>query len=287
VKKSIAATALILSVSATGFAQDQPVTVKTHPVSGNVYMLEGRGGNIGVSAGEDGLLIVDTQFDNMAGPIRDALNALNKGSLKCIVNTHFHGDHTGGNRALAQDVPVIAHDNVRVRMLGTGDVSDAAFRNSLPLVTYADAASIHFNGEEIRLVHMPPAHTDGDTVVHFTKSNVYHLGDLFFNGAFPFIDLAGGGDVQGYLDDVTKLIETIPDNAKIIPGHGPLATKQDLIAFRAALEETVGIVRKGIAAGKDQEQLQKEGLPDNYDSYGKGFIGTNRWISIVFQSYSR
>jgi glyoxylase-like metal-dependent hydrolase (beta-lactamase superfamily II) len=290
VKTSIAAIALILSVSAAGFAQDQPVTVKTHPVAGNIYMLEGRGGNIGVSAGEDGILIVDTQFDNMAGPITDALNALNKGKLRFIVNTHFHGDHTGGNKALGQGVPIVAHENVRTRMIGDRDLSEAAFRNSLPMVTYEDGASMHFNGEEITLAHLQPGHTDTDTLVHFTGSNVYHTGDQFTNGMYPFIDLAGGGDVEGYLKNVAHLVEVIPDNAKIIPGHGPLATKKDLLAFQQVLTETVDIVRKGIAAGKDQEALQKEGLPEKYKAWGGGpgaFVGEQRWISMVFQGLSR
>lgn len=280
---------IALAIAAPALAQDAPFTITTHPVTGNIYMLEGRGGNIGVSAGEDGVLIVDTQFDNMAAPITDALNALNKGPLKFIVNTHFHGDHTGGNQALAQNVPVVAHENVRTRMIGgrTEKMGDATFRNSLPMVTYQDTASIHLNGEEIALIHMPPAHTDTDTVVHFTGANVYHLGDLFFNGWFPFIDLAGGGDVQGYLDNVARLIEIIPANAKIIPGHGPLATRDDLIVFHNALLDTTGIIRKGIADGKDQEQLQKEGLPEKYASYGHGFIATTRWISIVYQSFTR
>jgi glyoxylase-like metal-dependent hydrolase (beta-lactamase superfamily II) len=182
VKTFIAAIALIVAASAA-VAQDQPVTVKTHAVAGNISMLEGRGGNIGVSAGQDGLLIVDTQFDNMAGPITDALKALNKGSLKFIVNTHFHGDHTGGNQALAQNVPVVAQENVRTRMIGgrAERLEDAAFRNSLPKVTYAANASIHFNGEEIRLIALQPGHTDTDTLVHFTGSTVYHTGDQFTN----------------------------------------------------------------------------------------------------------
>ncbi len=281
---------IFVAFTAPTLAQDTPPTITTHPVVGNIYMLEGRGGNIGVSAGDDGILIVDTQFDNMAAPITDALKALNKGSLKFIVNTHFHGDHTGGNKALAQTVPVVAHANVRTRMASDRDLSDAAFRNSLPSVTYDQQASVHMNGEEIRLVHLDPGHTDTDTLVHFTKSNVFHTGDQFTNGMYPFIDLAGGGDVEGYLKNVAHMVSVIPDNAKIIPGHGSLATKQDLLAFQQVLTETVDIVRKGIAAGKDQEALQKEGLPEKFAAWAGGpnaFVGERRWISIVFQSLSK
>lgn len=287
--RTVVAAFIFATLALPALAQDAPPAITTHPVAGNIYMLEGRGGNIGVSAGEDGILIVDTQFDNMAAPITDALNALNKGSLKFIVNTHFHGDHTGGNKALGQAVPVVAHANVRTRMAGDRDLSDAAFRNSLPSVTYDQQASIHMNGEEIRLVHLQPGHTDTDTLVHFTRSNVFHTGDQFTNGMYPFIDLAGGGDVEGYLKNVAHMVSVIPDNAKIIPGHGPLATKQDLITFQEVLTETVDIIRKGIAAGKDQETLQKEGLPEKYAAFGgapNAFVGERRWISIVFQSLS-
>lgn len=278
--------AAVLVAAAPVFAQ-QTVVPKTQNVSGPVHMIEGSGGNIGVSSGEDGLLIIDTQFANMAGPIRAELDKLNKGPLKFVVNTHFHQDHTGGNQALAQNSIVVASANVRTRMIGSRDLADAAFRNSLPTVTYTNPTQIYINGESIELIPLGPGHTDGDTLVHFTKSNVYHTGDQFTNGMYPFIDLAGGGDVQGYLDNVKKLIEIIPADAKIIPGHGLLATKKDLETFQATLLDTIGIVRKGIADGKDQEALQKEGLPAKYDSWGKNFIATNRWISIVYQSYTR
>ncbi len=276
----------LLLVAAPVFAQqDVPVTAQN--VSGPVHMLTGNGGNIGVSAGEDGLLIIDTQFANMAGKITAELDKLNKGPLKFVVNTHFHQDHTGGNQALAQNSIVVASANVRTRMIGSRDLSDAAFRNSLPTITYNQPTQLYINGETIELIPLGPGHTDGDTLVHFTKSNVYHTGDQFTNGMYPFIDLAGGGDVQGYLNNVAKLIEIIPADAKIIPGHGVLATKKDLETFQAVLLDTIGIVRKGIADGKDQETLQKEGLPAKYESWGKNFIANNRWISIVYQSYTR
>lgn len=265
--------------------QDVPVTAQN--VSGPVHMLIGNGGNIGVSAGEDGLLIIDTQFANMAGKITAELDKLNKGPLRFIVNTHFHGDHTGGNEALAQDSIVVAHANVRTRMIGKRELTEASFRNSLPTVTYNQPTQLYINGETIDLIPLNPGHTDGDTLVHFTKSNVYHTGDQFTNGMFPFIDLAGGGDAQGYMDNVAKMLEIIPDGAKIIPGHGPLATKKDMETFQAMLLESIGIIRKGIADGKDQEALQKEGLPEKFDSYGKNFINIQRWISIIYQSYTR
>lgn len=261
--------------------------ITTHKVAGNVYMLEGRGGNIGVSVGEDGVLVIDTQFDNMAGPIRDAIKELSSGEIRIIVNTHFHGDHTGGNKALGQEAPIIAHVNTRKRLLATGDESDQAFRNSLPWVTFDDDLSLHFNGEEIKIVHFPTGHTDTDCVLFFTESNVVHMGDHFFNGRFPFVDLASGGDVASYINNVQTIIDQLPSDVKIIPGHGALATLDDLKAFKEMIDETVAIIRKGIEAGKDEKQVQEAGLPDKYSDAGTGFINANRWISIVYQSYTR
>ncbi len=261
--------------------------ITTHKVAGNIYILAGRGGNIGVSAGEDGVLVIDTQFDNMADPIRDTIKELSGGDIEFIVNTHFHGDHVGGNKALGQDTPIIAHENVRKRLLGTGDTSDEAFRNSLPWVTFDDDLSLHFNGEEIKIVHFPTGHTDTDCILFFTESNVVHMGDHFFNGRFPFIDLAGGGDVASYISNVQTVIEQLPADVKIIPGHGALATLDDLKAFKAMLDETVGIIRDGIGLGKDESKLHAEGLPEKYAEAGTGFINTKRWISIVHESLTR
>lgn len=274
--------ALCLAVAAPALGQG----ITTHKVTDSIYMLEGRGGNIGVSVGSDGLLVIDTQYANMAEAIADALKALSDADVELIVNTHFHGDHTGGNVALAQDTPVVAHENVRTRLLGTGDANDQSFSNGLPWITFDDNLSLHFNGEEIELVHFPTGHTDTDCVVFFKGSNVVHMGDHFFNGRFPFIDLAGGGDVASYLVNVQAVIDRLPGDVKIIPGHGPLATLKDLKAFKAMLDDTVAIIRKGIADGKDQKALQKEGLPKKYGDAGSGFIPERRWISIVYQSYA-
>jgi len=278
---------VVLAGRAAGQQDFSDVRIEVTPVAGNVYMLEGRGGNIGVSVGDDGVLVIDTQFDNMAGPIRDAIEKLSKGDIEFIINTHFHGDHTGGNKALGQDTPIIAHENTRTRLLGKRDTSDEAFRNSLPWITFDDDLSLHFNGEEIEIVHFPTGHTDTDCVLFFSKSNVVHMGDHFFNGRFPFIDLAGGGDVASYIDNVQTIIDRLPTDVKIIPGHGPLATLDDLKAFKAMLDETVGIIRDGIGVGKDEDKLQAEGLPDKYAEAGTGFVNTKRWIAIVFESLTR
>lgn len=262
-------------------------TITTHKITDSIYMLEGNGGNIGLFVGEDGILVVDSQYANMAKPILDAIQKVQKGDIRFLINTHFHGDHTGGNKALAQDAAVIGHDNVRTRMARGKDLSDTEFRNSLPTITYADAATVHFNGEDIELKHYPTGHTDSDTVLYFPKANVIHMGDHFFVDRFPFIDLAGGGDVAQYIKNVTSIIDTLPKDVTIIPGHGPIADVDDLKTFLKLLKDTTGVVQKGIDAGKDKKTLQQEGLPAKYKGAGAGFVNEKRWISIIYDSFTR
>ncbi len=273
----------LLAVASTGWAQG----ITTHKITDSIYMLEGSGGNVGLSVGEDGILVIDSQYPNMAEPILDAIKKIQKGKITFLVNTHFHGDHTGGNKALAQDTPVIGHMNVRARMARGKDLSDVEFRNSLPVITYDDAATIHFNGEDIQLQHYPTGHTDSDTVLYFPIANVIHMGDHFFVGRFPFIDLAGGGDVAQYIKNVESIISTAPKGVTVIPGHGPLADIDDLKKFLKLIIDTTAQIQKGIDAGKDSKTLQQEGLPAKYKDAGSGFINTKRWISIVYDSFTR
>lgn len=267
------------------------VEIKSSSVAGSVHMLQGAGGNIGVSVGTDGILIVDDQFAPLADKIRAALKTLGEGKLRYVLNTHWHGDHTGSNAQFGVEASIIAHDNVRKRLSGelkpaAGNAIPAA-REALPVITFDQSLSVHFNGEEIRVIHFPRGHTDGDSIVFFTRSNVVHMGDDFFNGMFPFIDLNSGGDVAGYEHNVAAAISKIPAGAKIIPGHGPLATIDDLKSFHAMLVETIGIVRDRMKAGKTLEQIQTEGLPEKWKSWGGGFINTKTWINIVYQSFSK
>ena len=219
---------MLLTLSVLAVAQDDfsKVEIKATKISGNVYMLEGSGGNIGVSVGTDGILIVDDQFAPLAEKIRAALKTLGDGKLKFILNTHWHGDHTGGNAQFGREAPIIAHDNVRKR-LSTEQRSElfkqttpASPKEALPVITFDQSLSVHFNGEEIRVIHFPHGHTDGDSVIFFTTSNVVHLGDDFFAGRFPFVDLESGGSVQGLTKNIADIIPKIPAGAKLIPGHG-------------------------------------------------------------------
>lgn len=259
------------------------VEIKTTSVAGNIYMLEGQGGNIAVSTGPDGVLMVDDQFAPLAEKINAAIEKLDQGPIKFLLNTHHHGDHTGGNAYFGKKASIVAHANVRKRL---GNDSKLA-KEALPVVTFDQSASVHFNGEEIRLIHLGPGHTDGDSIIHFTKSGVFHMGDQFFNGRFPFVDLGSGGDVAGLLKNIETALKLIPDDAKIIPGHGALATKADLEKFRDMLVETASLVIKAIADGKSAADVKAAGLPEKYKDWGSGFINTSRWLEISYNSLSK
>ena len=285
----IAAGLSLMVLPAAAQQQDfSKVEMKVVPVSGNIYMLQGAGGNIGVSAGPDGILIVDDQYAPLADKIRAALKGINPGKLKFVLNTHYHGDHTGSNPAFGPEAPIIAQENVRKRLesgsMVRGNKVEPMTAAGLPVISFEDAVSVHFNGEEIRAIHYPHGHTDGDSVIFFTKSNVVHMGDDFFVGRFPFVDLDNGGSVQGLTENVAKVLAKIPADAKVIPGHGDLSNVEGLKAFHRMLAETAGIVQKQIKAGKTLEQIQAAGLPDQWKDWGSGFIKTDLWIQTLYES---
>lgn len=266
------------------------VQIKATKVAGNVYVLEGGGGNIGVSVGPDGILIVDDQFAPLADKIRAALKTLGQGKLRFILNTHWHNDHTGGNAAFGPEATIIAHDNVRKRLSTEQRLEffkqtvPASPKEALPVITFDQSLSVHFNGEEIRALHLPQGHTDGDSIIFFTSSNVVHLGDDFFSGSFPFVDLDSGGSVEGLTKNIEELITKIPAGAKLIPGHGPVSTIDDLKSYHRMLTETTAVVRQKIAANKTLAEIKSEGLPAEWDSWGKGFIKTDQWLELIHLS---
>jgi cyclase len=267
------------------------VEIKVIPAAGNIYMLQGAGGNIGVSAGSDGILIVDDQYAPLAEKIRAALKGINPGKLKFVLNTHFHGDHTGGNPDFGPEATIVAQENVRKRLAAgstvRGNKTEPMAAAGLPVITYAGSVSVHFNGEEIRVIHYPHGHTDGDSVIFFTKSNVVHMGDDFFAARFPFVDLESGGSVQGMTAGVEKVLAQIPADAKVIPGHGPLSTVNDLKAYHHMLMETASIVQKRIKAGKTLAQMKADGLPAEWKEWGSGFIKTDDWIETLYNSLTQ
>ncbi|MFN0139969.1 MAG: MBL fold metallo-hydrolase [Pyrinomonadaceae bacterium] len=291
----LAACLLTFSTFAHGddshFENKQDVIVKVTKVNSNVYMLQGRGGNIGAIVGQEGILIVDDDYKTVSEKLSAALKELGAASPKFIFNTHWHGDHTEGNFFFGKDSIIVAHSNVRKRMMDPpvifGQKTAPYVSHALPMVTYTESMSIHFGGDEVKAVHYPNGHTDGDTVVFFTRANVVHMGDNFFVRRFPFVDVDSGGNVQGLIDNLASLIKTIPADAKIIPGHGPLATIDDLKSYHQTIIDTAKIVTDAMKTGKSLDDIKKAGLPEKYKEAGSGFIKTDMWIEIVYRSYSK
>ena len=285
---------LAISPALSTKAQDfSKVEITASKVAGNVHMLQGAGGNIGVSVGPDGILIVDDQFAPLADKIKAALKTLGEGKLKFVLNTHWHGDHTGGNAQFGPEAPIIAHDNVRRRLATEQRIelfkstTPASPKEALPVITFDKSLSVHFNGEEIKVIHFPQGHTDGDSIIFFTNSNFVHMGDDFFVAKFPFVDLDTGGSVQGLTKNIGEIIPKLAADVKIIPGHGPLATVDDLKQFHNMLKETTAIVQGKMKAGKTMEQIKAEGLPAEWTSWGTGFIKTDVWLEIIYRSLSK
>lgn len=282
---TIGSLALSLGVSMNASAQGRfdDVKIDIKPLSESVSALFGAGGNIGVSHGPDGILIVDDQYAPMAGKIGAALTVLDQqgGKPRYIVNTHYHGDHTGSNAHFGADAgtTILAHENVRIRLENKEDVMP----EELPVITYENKVRIHFNGDTIDIMHLPNAHTDGDSAVMFSKANVLHTGDLFFNGRFPYIDLESGGTVQGYMDSAKKLIASIDQNTIIIPGHGDIANKQDYKNFVAMIEQTYAIVSAMKVQGKTENQAVEAGLGDKWTVWSWRFINEERWIKTLYR----
>ena len=272
------------------FRNRQDVTVKTTKVNGNVYMLQGRGGNIGALVGMEGILIVDDDYKAVSEKLGAALKELGSASPRYIFNTHWHGDHTEGNEFFGKGSTIVAHANVRKRLLDPptifGQKTAPYASYALPIVTYTESMTLYFNGEEVKAVHFPNGHTDGDTVVFFVKANVVHLGDDFFVGRFPFVDIDSGGSVQGLINNIAVLITQIPTDAKLIPGHGPVSTHQDLKNYHQVLVETSKIVQDAMKAGRSLDEIKKAGLPEKFKGAGTGFIKTEQWIETIHRSYS-
>jgi len=284
---------LILSLLALPLLAQQDlskVQIKTTKVAGSVYMLEGAGGNIGVSVGEDGIILIDDQYAPLAPKIEAALRAVSDKPVKYVLNTHWHGDHTGGNESFGKQAPIIAHTNVRKRLaLGRkepGAETPPAPAAALPVITFDDRLMIHINGEDVRAVHYPHGHTDGDIVIFFTRSNVVHMGDHFFNGRFPFIDLGSGGSARGLIRNVDAVIAAVPADVKVIPGHGALASLSDLKSYSAMLKDTVKIVEAQMKKGRTPAQMKSDKVLAKYEALSWQFINTDSFIDTIHRSLS-
>ena len=287
--------AIALTAATALLAQQQDfskVEVKVVKVAGTVYMLMGSGGNIGVSVGDDGIVIIDDEFAPLAPKIIAALNGITDKPIKFIINTHYHGDHTGGNEIFGRTGTIIAQDNVRKRLESGSTVpgrmtTPPAPKTALPIVTFNDTATVHVNGEDIRAVHFPHGHTDGDAVIYFTQSNVVHMGDDFFNGHFPFIDTANGGSVKGMLANVEKIIATLPADVKVIPGHGELSDKAGLQRFADMLRGTTGAVESAIKSGRTLDQMKTDKILAQWDDWGKDwFVNSEGFTEMLYHDLS-
>jgi cyclase len=255
-------------------------------------MLTGSGGNIGVSYGQDGVVLIDDQYAALTPKIRAALAELSPSGveLRFVLNTHWHGDHTGGNENLARaGAVIVAHDKVRERM-SREQFSSALDRRTpaspeqaLPVVTFGEDATFHLNGRTIRALHVAPAHTDGDSVVYFDGVEVVHTGDLYFNGFYPFIDVASGGDPDGMIAAVDALLEEVTDETRIIPGHGPLSNRAELRSYREMLVLVRDRVRAGIARGQSVEEVLASKPSAEFDAeWGGGFMPPDRFVRILY-----
>ena len=298
-QKLLSALILTALVGLTTFAHDdnshfekqQEVTVKVTKISGNVYMLQGRGGNIGAIVGQEGILIIDDDYKVVSEKLSAALKELGSAVPKYIVNTHWHGDHTEGNEFFGKQSIIIAHEKVRKRLTDPpvifGQKTAPYQPFALPAITYSERMHLYFDGDQIDMIYLPAGHTDGDTMVIFNTAKVVHLGDHYFNGRFPFVDLASGGSVQGLINNIGTAIAMMPPDVKVIPGHGPLATLDDVKSYQQTLTETSKIVQDAMKKGLSLDEIKKAGLPEKYKAYGSGFIKTDAWIETVHNSYSK
>ena len=277
---------------ATGaFAQQDfsKVQIETIPVAKGVYMLVGSGGNLGLSVGEDGVFLIDDQYAPLTVKILKAISAVTDKPVRFLVNTHWHMDHTGGNENIGKGgAIIIAHDNVR-RRLAKGQFMKAfnveippAPPKALPVITFTDRVTFHWNNETLEVWHPKPAHTDGDAVIYFKNANVVHVGDLLFNGIYPFIDAGSGGSFEGVIAGVDEVLGRIDGNTKVIPGHGPLGNKADLEAYREMLVTVHARITKLIKAGKNIDEIVAAKPTADYDAkWGGGFLKPDQWVKIA------
>lgn len=285
---------LLLVGSLTVTAQENFDTVKIVPVrvAGNIYMLKGSGGNIGVLTGKDGVLMIDDQFAPLSTKIRDAIKSLDPGDIRFLINTHLHGDHSGGNENFKKlGVAIVAHNTVRDRMSKERyDKSDNKTippreKDAWPVITFADKISFHLNDEDIDLIHFGHGHTDGDVVIFFKHANVFHTGDIFVRYGYPYIDVASGGGINGFVSFLDKLLPVMDDNSKVIPGHGELATKADVKVFRDRLASLRDEVAAALKKGKKPGEIPAMGITDKYEAaWGHGFLKGKDYVLMVAES---
>jgi glyoxylase-like metal-dependent hydrolase (beta-lactamase superfamily II) len=284
---------LFCMLAPLAWAQDfEKFTVQTTPLSEQVYLLQGAGGNVAACVGQNGVLLVDSDYTPMSDKLKAAVDSLSDQPVRIVINTHWHFDHVGGNENFAHwGSVIVSHENVRKRMAAAQylEIIDrevpASPPAALPTLTFQDSLSLHCGDETISAVHLPPAHTDGDAIVHFRQANVIHTGDIFFNGGYPFIDIAVGGNIDGMIAAVESILALCNEETRIIPGHGPLASKADLEAYGDMLREFRAIVAAEMAASKDLETIQAEQPTAALDEkWGKFAFPANLFTEMVFRT---
>lgn len=270
--------------------ESDAVEIRSIEVAPGIAMLTGRGGNLGVSFGPDGILLIDDQFADLSDKILAALAKLSSEPLRYLINTHWHGDHTGGNENMAATGAVIvAHDNVRARM--SQEQFNAVFNRktaaspeaALPVITFSWDTTVHMNGQAIHAVHVETAHTDGDSIIYFEPANVVHAGDTYFNGFYPFVDFSSGGDPEGMLAAIDSILSRIDDETKIIPGHGPLSNRKELAVYRKMFGTVVDRIAASIAEGKTVDEVSAMKPTAEFDAeWGDGFLAPDQFVRILY-----
>jgi len=279
-----------VTASGQGKSSLDAISVRITKAAGNVYLLDCvdgfGGGNVAASIGDDGILLVDDMYAAMGPKLLAALKTVSAGPVKIVLNTHFHGDHIQGNKNFERSAVIVAQENVRKRLIANNKES-APTLDMLPTVTFADRLTINFNGEEVQMIHFPNGHTDGDSIVYFTRSKVLHLGDMFFFEMFPAVYSEGGGNIRQLVRSLDQILVDIPADAKIVPGHGRLATMEDLKNYVAMLKETISIVDANIKHGKSLDQMQKEKVLAKYDALGAGGAQTTeQYLAMLYKLLS-
>lgn len=282
---------ILLSVTFTLFSQSQfdNVEIKTTKLTDQIYMLEGAGGNIGLIIGDDGALIIDDQYAPLSEKIKAAIATLTEKKVSYVMNTHWHGDHTGGNESFGLDgATIIAHQNVRTRMnqeTTRGDqVTPASPEVALPVITFGEDLQLYFNDQEIMAIHVHNGHTDGDALIWIPRSNVLHTGDCFFHQRYPYIDQSSGGSVNGVIKAVEAALLLVDDNTQIIPGHGPVATKTDLSKYLQFLNTIRQRIDSQITAGTALDNIDADLVAEGYEDWAWGFIDAKRLVAIFYNS---
>ncbi len=271
------------SAAETDFSKE---VVKSTPLISSLYMLEGAGGNMTALIGPEGVLLVDDDFTQMADKLLAKIKELGGNSPRFIINTHFHYDHTGGNEVFGPKATIIAAKEVRDRLLTEQTLWKERHPpvppQALPNLVFDKALTIYLNGVETQVQHLPRGHTDGDSVVLFAKGKVASLGDLYFSGMYPIFHMEHNGSLDGYLKNIELILQQLPEDSKIVPGHGPLSTKAEFAQYHKMIVSSISTVRKGLRAGKTLAQIQKSGLAAEWEPFSHGYVTTDRWIAMIY-----